>query len=281
MFRTGFALPEGIQGLFETPLPPDILQAVEDLERDHQSEWLARKIAVFDLDNTLLVGDIGDAVFASLLQQGSIRIVSWSEYRGLLETNPIEALTSVVTSMSGLTEAHVQRTTLALLSRGGTYLEWDRASIPIPYAHPAMRQLVSLLRRHGYQVHVISASNEISARLAAWRLFGIPPFNVFGLRQRIEQGKLTGKILDPVPFDGGKEKVYREFIGNKAPIISAGDSFFDIPLLRMTDPRGFSIWVGEEKREFEFAQRRIDVGSRFLFLQRRSGLEIDEQRVDA
>ena len=43
------------------------IDAIETFVRNRESGEPKDKIAVFDLDNTLLIGDIGDAVFAQLL----------------------------------------------------------------------------------------------------------------------------------------------------------------------------------------------------------------------
>jgi phosphoserine phosphatase len=267
-------------GVRQTPpseIPESLVNTLSDIEQYARS---MKKIAVFDLDNTLLVGDIGEAVFAKLKLQGYMPEYRWEDYRRTLNSNRREAYTGVVRAMSGLSERLVQRATLELFSRREGYLELDRSFIPVPYPHPLMQHLVARLRDSGYQVYVISASNEISARLAVWKLFGIPPSNVFAIRQHSQFGVLTDQLVEPIPINEGKVEVFRKYIGETNPLITAGDSYLDIPMLRLTDPAGLTIWVGEEKVAYEAAQHRVGAGRRFFFVQRSPQSQINKDGSD-
>jgi len=261
-------------------LPEDLLHSVFETEKVLTQSGIAKKIAVFDLDNTLLVGDIGEAVFAALKLQGHLPGLAWEKYRRLLNSSKVDAYCGVVAAMSGLAERTVHRVTLDVLARKDRYLELEKSFVPVPIAHPTMVRFVSYLRMIGYQVHVISASNEISARLAAWHFFEIPPFNVFGIRQRQRRGTLTDELLEPIPIGEGKVEVYRKYIGVVDPLITGGDSPLDVPMLQLTDPRGFSLWVGEDKAGYEIVRQKM-IGARNLhFLQRSVRSEIDEESPD-
>ena len=261
-------------------LPADLLVSIFETEKRLAYSEPVKKIAAFDLDNTLLVGDIGEAVFAALKLQGHLPGFSWEKYRRLLYSNKAEAYCSVVSAMSGLSERTVHRVTLGVLSRSDGYVELENSFIPVPYAHPVMIRLISYLRLIGYQIHVISASNEISARLAAWHYFEISPSNVWGIRQRHRRGTLTDELLEPVPVGDGKVWAYRKFIGTTDPIVTAGDSPLDVPMLELTDPRGLCLWVGEDKVSYEIMRRKMDGAGRLHFLQRPTGSEFDEESSD-
>jgi len=258
-------------------LPAEILHTIFEIEKQFTLSGIPKKIAVFDLDNTLLLGDIGEAVYAALKLQGHLPGLAWEKYRRLLNASKAEAYCSVVTAMSGLPERTVHKVTLEVLSRKDAYLELEKSFIAVPRPHPVMARLVTYLRLIGYQVHVISASNEISARLAAWRFFEIPPFNVFGIRQRIDRGRLSGELFEPIPIGEGKVAAYRRFIGSIDPIIAGGDSPLDVPMLQMTDPRGFALWVGEEKVGYEIVQQKIGKNLKVHFLQRPVDSQLDEE----
>jgi phosphoserine phosphatase len=263
-------------GVRQTPpgdIPESLVSALTHVEQHARSK---KRIAVFDLDNTLLVGDIGEAVFVKLKLQGYVPEYRWEDYRRTLKANRQEAYAGLVRAMGGLTERIVQRATLELLSRGERYLELDRSFIPVPYPHPLMQHLVIRLRDSGYRVYVISASNEISARLVVWKMFGIPPFNVFAIRQHSQSGVLTDQLVEPIPIDEGKVEVFRKYIGETNPLITAGDSYLDIPLLRLTDPAGLTIWVGEEKMGYEAVRQRVAAGQRFFFMQRSPQSQFNE-----
>lgn len=261
-------------------LPEDVAQSLRSIEARLSISRIDKKIAAFDLDNTLLVGDIGEAVFAALKLQGHIPGFSWQSYRKLLATNPAEGYRTVVTAMSGLSERLIQRITLDVLSRRDDYLELENSFIPIPYAHPGMLQVMSYLRTQGYQICVITASNEISARIVAWKYFSIPPFYVYGVRQGLQRGDLTNELLSPLPIGQGKVDVYRKFMGMDDPIVTGSDSLIDVPLLKLTDPCGLSLWVGEERAGFELAKQRVGGAQDFCFMPRPAQLHFDEKRFD-
>lgn len=261
-------------------LPEDLLRSIFEVEKQVVHSGPARKIAVFDLDNTLLVGDIGESVFAALKLKGYLPGLAWDRYRRLLNSNKMEAYCKVVTAMSGLSERTVHRVTLDVLTRKDPYLELEKSFIAVPYANPVMVRLVSHLRSTGYQIYVISASNEISARLAAWHFFEIPPLNVFGIRQHQRRGTLTEELLEPLSIGEGKVDVYRKYIGTVDPLITGGDSPLDVPMLQLTDPRGLSLWVGEDSGGYEIVRQKMGGTFRIHFLRRPTGLELDEDSPD-
>jgi phosphoserine phosphatase len=263
-----------------TGIPEDLLRSFDLMEARTAHPLSEKRIAVFDLDNTLLVGDIGDAVFARLRIQGYIPKLSWSEYRDLYNKDKTEAFKKVVTAMKGIPERIVARATRDVLSGKFNFIELDRALVPAPYPHPVLQRFVNHLHSSGYQIYVISASNDISAGIAATTWFAIPPSNVFGIQARIENGVLTDDLIEPLPIDRGKTDVYKKFIGKIPPLISGGDSHLDVPLLQMTDPRGFSIWVGEERIGFQVVQAKIGKPHMFYFLQRPAQLKFNEEGLD-
>ncbi len=266
--------------LSDARIPEDLSQSLLTLDQYLQASAVERKIAVFDLDNTLLLGDIGDAVFASLKLRGHLRDLTWDSYRKLLASDRATAYGAVVKAMAGLTEHQIQKVTLDTLSQDNEYLELEHSYIPIPRANPVMSRIVDHLRATCYQVCVISASNEISARLAAWKLLGIPPFCVFGIRQVVRDRKLTDELITPIPVGAGKVEVYRQYRGEVDPFITAGDSMLDVPMMNLVDPVGFSIWVGEDKNGFDIARRKLGRAHTVHFLQRLDPSQFDEESSD-
>jgi phosphoserine phosphatase len=265
------------QELSEVHLPIELTQSLLAVEERLHESPAERKIAAFDLDNTLLLGDIGEAVFASLKLRGHARDLTWDSYRRLLNSDRPSAYCAAVKAMEGLTVHLLQKVTLDVLSRENEYIELDHSYIPVPRANPVMTLVVEHLRATGYRVCVISASNDVSARIAAWKLFNIPPFNVFGIRQALRDGVFTDELTAPIPIGGGKVEVYRRFLGEVDPIITGGDSMLDVPMLRMTDPRGFSIWVGEEAQSLDIVRQQIGAGRTVHFLQRPLPSQFNEE----
>ena len=63
--------------------------------------------------------------------------------------------------------------------------EWN---VPVPKANQIMLEVVRLLRQWEYTIFVISASNDVSAKVAASMLFDIPVNNIAGIKPRIVNG---------------------------------------------------------------------------------------------
>ena len=232
----------------------------------HASAQRPERIAVFDLDGTLLHGDIGDAVFAYLILQGHPVGLSWPDYQRLIRTHRSKAYRAIVEAMAGMEVETVLQATSTVMSLGMDYLmlRSDRVSIPKP--RPLLSQFVSLLREFQYQVFVISASNHISVQHVAQTWFDIPPSHAFGIQARIEAGRLTPRLLEPVPIGAGKAELYRRVAGANIPLITATDSRIDVPLLKLTHPEGLSLWVGEDHLDFDVVMENARNGQRVCFV---------------
>lgn len=156
---------------------------------------LSTEVAVFDLDNTILIGDIGDAVFDVLDQQGRLTplpIEIFDPITGealngisLPERKPVESLTDyygrmlahgkesenyegitgsvylwMTKCLSGLSVAEVTEATAQAWRRFGPGgVERGHRSVD---PRPEMIELISALRERGARVCVVSASNRIS-----------------------------------------------------------------------------------------------------------------------
>ncbi len=230
------------------PIPEDLHAAILRLE-EARPPGVARR-AVFDLDNTLLVGDIGEAVFAHLLLEKAPVKLTWSEYRRMIARDPASAYVALVDAMRGLEVSAVLRSTLKVITTSLRELTVEGALVPVPRPHPVMRSVVVLLQNLGYAVHVITASNQISARIVCAELLGIPEEHVHGMRSVIEGETMSDRILEPLPVGAGKREVYRTFVGTDAPFIVGGDSPLDIPLLDLVRPQGLVLWVVEDRSAF-------------------------------
>ena len=226
------------------------------------------KIALFDLDNTLLIGDIGEAVFARLLADGAPLKCTWEEYQSFLRCDVTAAYRLVVESMAGLTVSDVEEATAKVMKQSNPFIEVGTAHVAVPKPHPGIRKLISLLQKLRYRVYVVSASNQISVRIAAEEFFGIPPECSFGIEAKAANNFLLPTLVKPFPVSTGKVEVYHKYVGSVSPLITATDSLVDAPLLGLTDPIGFSIWVGVNRSEFKAVKERIRQPQRFCFVQR-------------
>jgi phosphoserine phosphatase len=250
-------------------IPIHLKYQIESLE--HRASALGPdrvKIALFDLDNTLLIGDIGEAVFAHLLAEGSPLKCTWEEYQSFLRCDVSAAYRLVVESMAGLTVREVEDATMKLLKKPASFIKAGNEHVPVPKPHPGMKQLVLLLRKLQYSLYVISASNQISVRITAEEFFGIPPECSFGIETKTVSGFLSATLVKPFPIAAGKVDVYHKYISTLPPLVTATDSLVDAPMLGLTDPIGLSLWVGKNRSEFKAVREHIGQPQHFCFVQR-------------
>ena len=243
-----------------------LFQRVMDIESSLAGHKIrvSQKIAVFDLDDTLIDGDIGDAVFARLKLDETHRLLTlqqerlaleWREYRILIETGKKqEAYRRVVTCMAGMPLKTLVECTRSLIRTTPGHIKIEGETVPVPAVKPDMVELLKLLKKLKYRIMVISASNHFSVRIAAGELLKLPRSRTFGIRPKISflrpdpanrrMAVLTGTLHEPVPWSRGKAELYTRLTRGIPPLISGGDSHSDLFLLNLTHPLGLAIWAG-------------------------------------
>jgi phosphoserine phosphatase len=164
--------------------------------------------------------------------------------------------------MAGLPLETLLETSRRVMHSNLKYLESEGVKIPVPYPYPPMQALPVRLRSLGYEIYIISATNQYTVRYVAKEYFGIPASNVFGMLPTVindpHHGKIIGDDIDgPVTVVEGKVEVYKKYIGSIPPIISGGDSTTDIMMLNLTDPNGLIIWVGEDENKLASIKKDI------------------------
>lgn len=269
-------------------IPNDLHQRIEQVENWYNNRLepgFNRKIALFDLDNTLLVGDCGEAVFAQLKidEQDKNKPLTihkkmipftWAGYRETLKTKgKVAAYSKIITCMSGLPLETLLGTSQRVMQSDRKYLELEGVKIPVPYPYPPMQALLVRLRSLGYEIYIISASNQYTVRYVAKEYFGIPGSNVFGMLPKVvndpQYGEIIGDDIDgPATVVEGKVEAYKKNIGSIPPIISGGDSTTDIMMLNLTDPNGLIIWVGEDENKLASIKKDITRPEMVYFLKR-------------
>jgi phosphoserine phosphatase len=252
---TGFTPQNPIKIVFQSK----ILECLLNIEQRFGESHLGGKnrIAVFDLDNTLLVGDIGNAVFAQLLSEGVPLSLTWPEYQQMIQEDPSIAYTEAVRTLNGLSLDYLVKMTKRVLALSSDSISCSGMEVPVPRANLIMHEVIHLLRQWEYTIFVISASNDISAKIAASSLFDIPVNNIAGIKSKIVNGIITSQLLGPIPVGDGKVAQYRLLSGDCMPMIVATDSDLDLPLLQMCDPDGLAILVGEN--ESLYAKAKIEL----------------------
>ena len=144
----------------------------------------------FRFDNTLIEGDIGDAVYASLLREGMAPARAWEAYKLLAERNPQRAYEEAAMALEGLSIQQVIALTRKIMQSEDSCIRLSDCHVPIPAPNPRHERTVRILRAMGFIIYVISASNDASAKVAASEWFNIPVGNVFGIRSAIYRDKM-------------------------------------------------------------------------------------------
>lgn len=218
------------------------------------------RIAVFDLDNTLLIHDAGEAVFA-LLRRRSLEgglaenpdplPLSWTRYIQLLESGQRrEAYCRVVAAMAGLTAATISGITREVMNWPADELEVEGARVPVPRPDPLMLSLLRRLKQSNFELFVISASNHVTVHTVATEFLGIRHDHAWGIRSFTKIGNqdepvFTTELSPPVPYGKGKVDLFQQKWKDCLPLVSGGDSISDIPLLNLTPREGAVFWAGE------------------------------------
>ena len=222
---------------------------------DNKEITIDRRIAVFDLDNTLLIGDIADAAMAHLIENEIEIDFSWQEYQQLIkEENIYEAFSRTSKILSGMETECVERLANVIFDMSNefiTFFEDDKIiKVAVPRPNPIMQKLIKYLYENNFEIFVISASNQWLVKAACERFFHIPFTNVFGVKNKTNlidcMQILTDVIEVLAPIDKNKGKIYLENISLTPPMISAGDSIYDTSMLNLTNPDGIILWLGDD-----------------------------------
>lgn len=240
-------------------LPMEIVESVLHLYRRYEEppELRGKKIAIFDLDNTLIHGDIGEAVFAQLIADGLSLSFTPDVYRVLLELDRQRAYEECIRAMEYVPVESVIEATRTVMNSYEKSLNFGGEFIPVPRPNMLMKELVRLLRFLDFTTYVVSASNDISVKMIAAEWFGIPPANAWGIKSVIIQDCLTGDIEQPVPVGEGKVPVYHLNGSSASPAIVATDSVMDLPLLQLCDPKGMVFLIGENEELAAAAKEKL------------------------
>jgi phosphoserine phosphatase len=179
--------------------------------------------AVFDLDNTLLVGDIGESTLRRLLHRLPSKAASqlgtanpWAAYEALAARDWCGAGDVAAQALAGLSPAEVAAIATEVLDSGDVRLN---------------PQTVELARRisQRHRVWILTGSAELLGKVAGARM-GID--RVIGLRLREVDGRLSDELLPPCTCGEGKVVATRQLI-SEHPVFAIGDSPTDLPVLRL------------------------------------------------
>lgn len=187
--------------------------------------------AVFDMDGTLILGDIAESVMLQRLADGVLPAAVaaalgvdpahwtaedvWHRYERQTREDPEGSIRSSAQMIAGMTEEACAQQVDRAFAEGRVR------------PHAPVCELAAALALH-HRVWILSASPEVLA-VAVGKRLGIS--RVIGVRLVQAGGRFTEEILEPLPFFHGKPIVCQREIA-PVPLFAIGDSPWDLPLLR-------------------------------------------------
>lgn len=209
-------------------------------------------IAVFDLDRTLIVGDISDTVFAYCKSIGHKLNLGWEDFLEEIKINPRKLFLEFPTYFQGFEKDFVINATKEVLKHQS--IEFTENSKTFSSVVPKPKEefvwLIDYLKSLNFKIGVISASPEDIVKTITKEFFGLEGDEIAGIKSVFEtqNGKevYTNLIILPTTVIEGKADVYHQ-IFDTMPLITAGDSLNDIYLLNLTHENGFSIICNPEE----------------------------------
>jgi phosphoserine phosphatase len=181
------------------------------------------RVAVFDCDGTLWSGDAGSTFMAWTVERGilSREAIDWLDgrYRGYKRgaVSELAICGEMVQVYQGLREDEMR----------AAAKEFFAAKIE-RNIFPEMQRLVAALQADGVEVWAVSSTNDWVIEEGVTR-FGIAASRVLSARVKVEDGVVTGTILD-VPTDEGKVTALAR-AGITRPDVVFGNSVHDAAML--------------------------------------------------
>ena len=201
------------------------VKELSTLEFEAAVREVAPRVAVFDCDGTLWSGDAGSAFMAWTVDRGilSREAIDWLDrrYRGYKrgEVSELAICGEMVQVYQGLREDEMR----------AAAKEFFTAKIE-RNIFPEMQRLVAELQADGVDVWAVSSTNDWVIEEGV-RRFAIPPERVLAARVDVQDGVISGTILD-VPTDEGKVTALRA-AGITRPDVVFGNSIHDAAMLQI------------------------------------------------
>jgi phosphatidylglycerophosphatase C len=176
---------------------------------------------VFDADGTLWRGDVGEDFLRFLGTEGKLprhpEPGVYERYERIVARDPTEGYAFAVAVMADLDDAQ-------LAAQGRDFFQRRYAGRTFTFVRP----LLSALAAAGHLVWVCSASPRWLVSAGAETL-GIPSSRVIAVDCELEHGRLTARVLRPLPCGEGKVECLKA--KGLAPALGVGNGDLDLPML--------------------------------------------------
>jgi len=205
--------------------------------------------AFFDMDKTLIAENSGALLMKWRYERGELPsselvsgLFAYLRYKvGFLD---IRAWTQdVMQAFAGESERSLQREAKILFS--------ERVE---PTIYPEGEELVRWHLEQGHVVAIVSGATKFVVKPLAARL-GIK--HILYTRLEVENGRLTGRVIDPICFEEGKIYWLQQLVEKEEIDLAKSwfytDSVTDLPLLELV---GHPVVVNPDPRLYRAASRR-------------------------
>ncbi|HEY9305720.1 MAG TPA: phosphoserine phosphatase SerB [Mycobacterium sp.] len=207
------SVPPGVGGQLQaalTRVAADV--GVDAALEDYSLSRRAKRLIVFDVDSTLIQGEVIEMLAARVGAQDAVAAITEAAMRGELDF--AQSLHQRVATLAGLPAE--------VLDEVGDELELT----------PGARTTLRTLRRLGYHVGVVSGGfRQVIQPLAEELMLDFVAAN----QLEIVDGKITGRVIGPVIDRAGKAKALRDFAAQAGvpmeQTVAVGDGANDIDML--------------------------------------------------
>ena len=207
------SVPPGVGGRLQAALTQVAFeQSIDIAVEDYSLERRAKRLIVFDVDSTLIQGEVIEMLAARAGAQDAVAAITEQAMRGELDF--AASLQQRVATLAGLPAE--------VLDEVADQLELT----------PGARTTLRTLRRLGYHIGVVSGGfRQIIGPLADELMLDFVAANEL----EIIDGKLTGRLVGPIIDRAGKAKALRDFAHQAGvPLeqtVAVGDGANDIDML--------------------------------------------------
>ena len=188
-----------------------VARVLENAAKIRAADPNAVPMAFWDFDGTIIKGDISEGVdFAT---GSEVKL-----YKGLIERTIESGLTTVYPADGGW-EQYWKRD-YPRLNEIGRWIAW-------PYNAASSMKMWRALENAGVENYVVSASPEIFVRNTAKSL-GVPAWRCRGIRVESAGGRLTTRVVWPIPVGEGKVENVRDMVlarPNGVAVAAFGNSY--------------------------------------------------------
>ena len=180
----------------------------------------AQPMAFWDFDGTIIKGDCSEG----LVENGSVR------FRGLVEETILAGLSSVYSGEDGWRQYF--DVDYPRMNAIGRWLAWPYNAqifegveaarldafcarkfrdVYAAWYFTSSMEILRELERMGVENYIVSASPEVFVRNAA-ETVGMPRERIAAIRVEIDGGRMTTRVVHPVPYGPGKVENVRRFV---------------------------------------------------------------------